>query len=512
MTALNPNGNPVRIGQLSLRTPGLAGEATAVAIQAGGGTRSGQLTTAELDQALASANMRAQYLIEISQTREVPAPAAPTRTTNYGEPALIVEVPDPGPDWGQVLLYTDESGVLTWNFPQTDAGRIDTTRGQGSKTYVIPRYVAPAPAAAATRGLAGILGSKVLKVVVFPLLEPAIGAIGDYFVAKWEQKNRPYRIRSFTPQNYQSGDVQPIGAGDWQVLTGGRALLLVHGTGSQAHTGFGDLPVEYVRLLNSSYGNRVFAFDHITLSEDPIKNVEWLLTQIPGDITLELDIICHSRGGLVSRVLAEGPATLSTGQKRVDIRNIVFVATPNAGTILTDARYLGDYVDSWTNLLNFFPSNGFVDVLQVLITLVKQVAVGAFNGLDGLESMLPKGKFLAGLNTGQRSATNYFALASDYAPSDPGLEAWAKSRLLNVIFKADNDTVVPTAGVYDQNGNQSFPITNRWVFAQSDHVSHSQYFANAVARDKIAEWLLAQPAQAPPTSAAPRATSDGSTP
>jgi hypothetical protein len=254
----------------------------------------------------------------------------------------------------------------------------------------------------------------------------------------------------------------------------------------------------------------VFAFDHITLSEDPVKNVDWFLNQMPGSVALDLDVICHSRGGLVSRVLAERPATPSMGQKRVEVRNIVFVATPNAGTILTDTKYLGDYVDSWTNLLNFFPSNGFVDVLQVLITLVKQVAVGAFNGLDGLESMLPQGKFLAGLNTGQRSATNYFALASDYAPSNPGLEAWAKSRLLNVIFKADNDTVVPTAGVYDQNGNQSFPITNRWVFAPSDHVSHSQYFANAVARDKMAEWLLAQPALSPTKVLKPMATSDGS--
>ena len=41
MTALNPNGNPIRLGQVTLRTPGLAGDATVVAIQAGTGTRSG---------------------------------------------------------------------------------------------------------------------------------------------------------------------------------------------------------------------------------------------------------------------------------------------------------------------------------------------------------------------------------------------------------------------------------------------------------------------------------------
>src|SRR5439155_19559170 len=229
-------------------------------IQPGGGTRGRQLTTAVLDEALASSNVQPHYLIEISQTREVPAPTGPTRSTNYGEPALIVHVPATGPEWGQVLLYIDESGVVTWNFPRATDNSLDTSRGQGTKTFVIPRYVAPPPSGG-TRGLAGSLGSKVLKVVVFPLLEPAIGAVGDYFVARWEQKNRPYRIRSFTPENYQSGDVQPLDGGAWAKLSGERgALLIVHGTGSQAHTGFGELPADYVRLLNSSYEGRVFAF------------------------------------------------------------------------------------------------------------------------------------------------------------------------------------------------------------------------------------------------------------
>ena len=169
MTALNPNGNPIRVGQLTLRTPGLVGDATAVPIQPGGGTRGRQLTTAALDEALASSNVQPQYLIEISQTREVPAPTGPTRSTNYGEPALIVDVPATGPEWGQVLLYIDESGVVTWNFPRATDNSLDTSRGQGTKTFVIPRYVAPPPSGG-TRGLAGSLGSKVLKVVSFRCL------------------------------------------------------------------------------------------------------------------------------------------------------------------------------------------------------------------------------------------------------------------------------------------------------------------------------------------------------
>ncbi len=498
MTALNPNGNPIRVGQLTLRTPGLAGEATALPPQSGAGTRSGQLTTPALEQALAASNVQVQHVVEIAQTREVPSPAAPTRTTSYGEPAVVLEVPNPGSGWGQVVLYTDESGVLTWNFARTADNAVDTSRGQATLTYVVPRYVAPSAPATESRGLAGLLGSKILKVLVFPLVEREIGTIGDFFVARWEEKNRPYRVRSFTPENYRSGDVAPLDSAAWASLSNGRALLMVHGTGSQSHTGFGSLPADYVRLLNSKYDGRVFAFDQITLSQDPFQNVEWLLSKMPEDAKLDLDIICHSRGGLVSRVLAERQANLRLGGRQISVGNVVFVAAPNAGTILSDAKYLGDYIDSWTNLLNFFPTNGVVDVLQVLITLVKQVAVGAFQGLDGLESMLPKGDFLAKLNAGQKTTTNYFALASDYGPSNAGLEAWAKSRLLDNIFKEKNDLIVPTAGVYDQNGNQDFPITNRYVFSPADGVSHSEYFGNGVAREKIAEWLFAEPAASTP--------------
>ena len=56
---------------------------------------------------------------------------------------------------------------------------------------------------------------------------------------------------------------------------------------------------------------------------------------------------------------------------------VVFVAGPNAGTILADADHLGDLVDRYTNLLAFFPDNEVTDVLEGVITVVKQLAVGA---------------------------------------------------------------------------------------------------------------------------------------
>ena len=63
---------------------------------------------------------------------------------------------------------------------------------------------------------------------------------------------------------------------------------------------------------------------------------------------------------------------------------MIFVGTPNAGTILADGKYMGDLVDGYTNLLNFFPTNGVTDVLGAVIDTVKHLAVGATDRLVGL--------------------------------------------------------------------------------------------------------------------------------
>ena len=485
---LQPNGNPVRVGGITLRTPGLTGVATSH-LPAGPATRSASQGTGALESALRNEGMRTTETIEIGQTREVPTAAARTRSTSFGEPAIEVEVPDPGEQWGQVILYTDEAGVTTWNFARDEANRIDATRGRGTRTYVIRRRVNSAEAQPGTRGLVGMVGMKVLKVLAFPLLDPVVGEVSDFFAGLWEAKKRPYRVRLFTPDDYAAPNVAPISDSDWQRLSRGRALMLVHGTFSRAHTAFGSLPREYVAALDRRYRGRVFAFDHFTLSEDPRQNVEWLTQQIPAGLSLDLDIISHSRGGLVSRVLAERQAQLSLGDRSLRIRRIVFVATPNAGTVLANPGYIGDFIDAYTNILNFFPDNGVTETLEAIIAVVKQIAVAAAKGLDGLSSMRPEGPFLTELNQTPRVGTRYFALASNYEPSDTGLIAYAKDVLLDKIFAADNDLIVPTAGVWDHNGSGQFPIAQRHIFAAGAGVAHSGFFGDATARERILGWL-----------------------
>lgn len=494
MPQIDPYGRPVDVGRVRLVTPGLSGTAQSH-MPGPGGTRGAAMRTAEktttaLDDALAAEGLQSQETIEISNAREVRVGAVRTRSTSYGEPAIVAQVRDAGEDWGQVLLYTDESGVTTWNFPVDAENRVDTSRGAATRTYVIPRYVAQPETDAQTRGLIGAVATKVLKVLVFPLIDPVAGKVGEYFAGRWEAAKRPYRIRTFTPDDYTSPDGGDV---DWSWLSGGPALLMVHGTFSRAHTAFGSLPKEFVASLHQRYQDRVFAFDHYTLSEDPRDNVEWLLRQIPEGASLTLDVVCHSRGGLVSRVLAERQAELSLGSRRLNLNKVIFVAAPNAGTVLTDTKHLGDLIDSYTNILNFFPDNGVTETLQTIITVMKQLAVGTVKGLPGLESMLPGGPFLKDwLNRGPKGAELYYAIASDYEPTQPGLAAWAKNRLMDHIFEhAENDLVVPTLGVFEGNGSDLFPITDHYVFPRTAGIQHGGYFPSPQTQQQIMSWLSA---------------------
>ena len=324
------------------------------------------------------------------------------------------------------------------------------------------------------------------RAIVFPILDPVFGEVGEWFAREWEASRRPYRFRTFTSLDHEQSDA---GEPDWDHLASGKSLLLVHGTFSQAHTGFGSFSPQFVDELHEIYNGRVFAFDHPTLSDDPRQNATWFVQHLPEGIELVVDIICHSRGGLVSRVLAEKQTELPTGNRRIDVDKIIFVASPNAGTILADLAHIGDFVDSYTNILNFTPNNLVTEVLQVLITAAKHMTVGALERLDGLQAMRPNGPFLRWLNSPATNPGHYFSVAGNYEPQERAWRQYVANRLMDRIFKAPNDLVVPTVSTYGANGSNHFPIATRLDFSEIDGVHHTEYFGNNVTRRSILEWL-----------------------
>jgi hypothetical protein len=155
-----------------------------------------------------------------------------------------------------VLLAADESGVLRWHFRSGVGTAADATRGGGGARLRYRIDAAPvrqAPAGAAgTRSLLGTVGRKVVKVLVYPITDPIVGAVSEFFAERWEGRHRPYQLRDFAPTDYTMPGGRTLADADAARLSAGRALLFVHGTFSTAHGGFGDVPLGLMQELHGA--------------------------------------------------------------------------------------------------------------------------------------------------------------------------------------------------------------------------------------------------------------------
>jgi hypothetical protein len=458
--------------------------------------------TTALDTALAATGLTEVRQVDLRVQRPPAVAAAATLRSSDGcQDVLELAVPDLGPDIGQLVLAADEFGVLTWHLPLDAQGLTEpsTTRGSGGvKRFRIPATVlGAAPAApSANRGLLGTLGHKLLKVLVYPITDPIVGALGEFFTERWETRNRPYGLRDFAPTNFRAASAAPLGVADWARLAQGRALLFIHGTFSTAHAAFAGLPDPVFAELYRRYGGRVFAFNHFTLSHDPRRNVAWLLDQLP-DRPLAVDIVCHSRGGLVARTLAD-PAAMGLGTPNLSVGKIVFVGVPNAGTPLADPDHLVTMLDRLTTALNLFPAGPVEETLEAIITAVKVIGHGTLQGLEGLASMQPGGDFLARLNGGAPSGTGYHAIGADFAPVGDGWKALISGTVADAVLdrvfeQVPNDLVVPEPGVFAVSGCPAFPIPDarRLPVPASAGVIHTTLFGYPPTGERLLDWLTA---------------------
>lgn len=496
----------VDIGQgFALRAPGV----TATGRTSEGPRKLGTRSTAAqelpaLDAALAASNVTEVKQVELDDVR-VSRPAGNTNTGRApnGDDALELEVPVTGADQSAIVLSVVD-GALSWHVPLNKDNSIQTpaTRGGGG-TKLLFRIPNTAPTARAggngKRGIIGAVGKKLLKVLVYPITDPILGPIGEFFAKRWEAKNRPYGVRSFTPDNYQTAGAGAFTQDDWSRMAGGRSLLFVHGTFSTAHGGFMNIPKTTLEMLSAHYGGRVFAFNHPSLSEDPPSNAKkfFELMKASGK-TLDCDIICHSRGGLVSRALVERSTASGVSEDDFRVGAVVFVGTPNAGTLLAQPDHMMSMIDRYTTALNIMPTGPVTEILEAIICTVKVVAHATMEALDGLMSMNPDGDYLKLVNRPGNTATRYYAIAANFEPNTPetaALKTIIKHKVgdtvVDRIFKdAHNDLVVPTDGVFTAGG-PTFPLaeTSRLIFPAERAIWHSAYFEQPETTERLRQWL-----------------------
>ena len=505
-----PDDGTMAMGPVMLKAPGLAGM---VSFERGMSERTRSLggSSTPLDGALDAAGLRSVMTIEVDGTKKVATrSAAAVPTMDDGSEAMELMLPDPGHDCEQIVMYTDESGAIHWGFPEA--------LPDGSQKVLLPLRIAEpaAPEASATRSLLSRAGKKVFRVVAYKPARELVARVAQSGIAAWEQANRPYGVRYFVPENYTAPSTYERGLegprmfepNDWRRMGQGRALLFVHGTFSRSWLAFGGFDKSTMQRLYEQYEGRCFAFDHKTLSEDPDENLAWFLEHMPGGASLDLDIISHSRGGLLARVFAERGPQRSGG--RLQVNRVVMAGTPNNGTVLTKSENLKTYINVLTNALNAFPIPGPQDILEGILEVAKLVGAGTIDALRGLQSMRPDGPWLRELNqpTGSPAAgAHYYGLGSsfredcdDFAHLPEGFRVQAAGALANSIFGATNDLVVPAEGVFEPNGSDRFPLSDQNVlfFGQSGDrggqqmgIDHSGYFAQDAARSRIVEWLSA---------------------
>jgi hypothetical protein len=473
----------VEIDDIVLVAPGLEGEVTVERPAADGALR-GSKARRDLDEAMGRLDMQSQAEVTVEGPRHMGAIEDPTRGGQVVSTTMELTVPGPPAGQEQAVLSTDEHGVATWHLK---GGRKAPGRavrgGKKTRTYVIERTAAPAKGKGTTRGIIPGL-DKVIRVITFPIAK-VVGKVARFAVREWDQGRHPPQVRAYN----RKGKLADLDDKAWKSLSAGPALLFVHGTFSTTDGGFGGLSPDTRKALDEKYKGRVIAYDHPTIADDPIENARRFL-EIAADRRLELDIVCHSRGGLVSRAIAERPGNLAGLAPKTGVRSIVLVGVPSAGTILADAKHWNELLDRFTTLLNLVPGPGVSDVLESILAMVRSIAVETAGNLKGLDAMVPGGTFLKSLNVAANGKASYRAIVSNFEPKNPGLKAWLNDAVRDTIFdRKPNDMMVRIDSMTGENGSSRFPVTDLAEFRPKDAIEHAHYFPAKATSKALLDWL-----------------------
>jgi pimeloyl-ACP methyl ester carboxylesterase len=345
----------------------------------------------------------------------------------------------------------------------------------------------------------------------FQRLEPS--KIGEYLrlldlrlTPKCNFETPELGMRQLVNGSWQNPGVKPVEAG--------RILLFIHGTFSESDMYLKELPQtgagkELLKKIQSKKNyDQVLAFDHATLALSPVLNA-MDLARIFADCKSDVDVICHSRGGLVARWWLERYDSRARGSSRA-----VLVGSPLAGTSLAAAPRLRAAINLLTNVARILEkTTGLASVAFPIFTVVTgllrviasagtiasespifDAAVALIPGLLG-QAMVGNNEELNRLNRECTTAPHYFAVRSDFKPAQPGWEFWkyfvdvgdrAKDWAADLVFEDANDLIVNTASMTVlAKPPQALSIKKFHDFGQNGNVHHTVYFRQPETADFI---------------------------
>ncbi|MEO8259426.1 MAG: CHAT domain-containing protein [Acidobacteriota bacterium] len=396
-----------------------------------------------------------------------------------------------------VLAIRRPSGALTFHPPDQTVRR--TRGGAGVVQFTVP---APAPPPGATSR--GIL-TQAIKAIVVKVKDGVIDAAAGatlplltraFETLTWKQKGLEEGWLTVSQAALKAGDL-PAG----RPSSTERSLLFVHGTFSNAAAAFGSLAQsDFFTQVAPIYGDRIFAFDHFSLSRTPAENARMLLEGLPNR-PFTFDVITHSRGGLVLRDLVERPKTFGPLSDRFRIGQVVLVASPNEGTPLATPRRFEDTIGWIANLLELLPDHPFTTGPAFVANGIVWLARHITGDLPGLAAMNGDGEMIQSLQQPPGPPPDrYSALVANCSPTG------RLTRLLDIgldqFFGSANDLVVPSEGGWriDRSGSKFIPGARIGCFGQGgnlagESVTHVSIFAQPGATPFLVKALngTAQP-------------------
>src|SRR5262249_33147470 len=426
---------------------------------------------------------------------EVTATPQATMRGRGGAPRPLDVSYDVRPGEAAILAVRHPSGALTFHRPVQATGG---SRGRPSRV----RFVVQGRSLTRPSGTRGLV-SHATKAFVIKVAEKA----GDKLVslvlpklvarveaAAWKRRGLREGWLHVTPETLAAGKLAPGRPSSTE-----RSLLFIHGTFSNAASAYGALAnSNFFEGVRSLYGDRIYAFDHFSLSRTPEANASMLLEGLP-DRTFTFDVVTHSRGGLVLRNLVERAATFGPLASRFKLGRAVLVAAPNGGTPLATPGRWESTVGWLANLLALFPENPFTTGAEFVANGLVWMARHASGDLPGLNSMDGDGDLIAELQGPPGPpADAYSALVANYNPSEAVLLRMVDTGV-DQFFASANDLVVPSEGGWriDRAGSSFIPGARIGCFGpggnlQGDSVTHLGFFSQQASIDFLVTALGGQ--------------------
>jgi len=391
-----------------------------------------------------------------------------------------------------VTLLRDENDVLRW---ETDAG---------------PSAFVPSRRRAGQRRRAGATPSEIIDQFKYrPLAGSKVGKMLDDLDNGF---NKLRGLRALTANGWG-----PVGAVPVQT---GRILLIVHGTFSSSaaiHEGLSDTKLgrDFLREAVGKNGyTQVLAFEHPTLSVSPFLN-GFDLARVFADTAAEIDVICHSRGGLVVRWWLEA---LNVNPQIKEAR-VVFVGSPLGGTSLASPERLRQALNLLTNVIDLtrdvagiaslaVPMIGVIGGLMRLVGSATRV-VASTPVIDGAVAMIPGlaaqarmennfERMRLGMATREIPKT-YSVIRSNFEPDPAGWKFWkyfvkpverAADAAVDWVFDDANDLVVDTISMSELSTQLAITeVACICDFGTNPAVHHLNYFSQTRTVEFLANRL-----------------------